>query len=351
MSSADVLRQLATTPVAEALTDGADALDQLPQLEATNAALVARVAADQATIDAQQAKIAALEAQLAPKRTTQFGIDLSDLGPDQPLTEAQKVSSHRALGLPLTHVRVFFGTSVPSWSSERIKALDPTKGDSILISTLSRDVAGMTTFLKNTPDEWRGHVEVAHGHEREADLLAAANPTAAVNDWLAGNLEKATMLDGLGSWGYSSDDLVKILLWFSQVIDPKCKGTQERFYGGQDFGKWGMDCYHYQYWLNALDRYATPAELFDPVIDFAAQIGRPCVVPEWGGTLAKTDTDGTRRAQAIAEGGAYLQAKGVVHANWWCGAGSKDASQPTGWRNHHLDVARSNVDAFLSLAG
>lgn len=301
---------------------------------------------------AQQARIAELEAQI-PAPTTVFGIDLSDLTGDKPLSEAQKVNAHRALGLKLTNVRVFDGSGLPDWTSERIKALDPTKGDSILISSLTTDIAGMTTALKNTPDEWRGRVRVSHGHEREADLLSQADPDAAVKAWLDGNARKADMLDSLGSYGYSSDDLVKILLWYSQVIDTRYKGTQEKFYGGQNFGMWGMDCYHNAAWLNQQDRYATPQELFDPVLDFAAQIGRPVCIPEWGATLAKTDTNGARRAQSVSDGGAYLRSKDAVFANWWCGTGKTDSTQPEGYRNFHLEkvagASSPELQAYLAL--
>ena len=303
--------------------------------KASQAATDALLAAN-ATLTAENASLRA-QIQAQQPTGTRFGIDLSNLTGDKPLTEKQKVTAHRAAGLRLTNVRVFAGSSVPSWSDERVQALDPARGDSILVSTLSRDKAGLATWLRNTPDAWRGHVRLSHGHEREADILKSANPTASLADWLAGCQEKAELLDAASSYGYSSDDLVKIMLWYSQVIDPKTKGSQERFHGGQDFGMWGMDCYHNAAWLNVGDRYTTPAELFDPVITFARQAGRPVCVPEWGATLAKTDTHGTRRAQAITDGGAYLKAAGVVFANWWCGAGSLDPTQPKGYRDFHLD--------------
>jgi hypothetical protein len=302
---------------------------------------------------AQQARIAELEAQQKPAPpTTLFGVDLSDITGDAPLSEAQKVDAHRALGLALTNVRVFFGSSVPSWSSERIRALDPTRGDSIIVSTLSRDVAGMTAWLKNTPDQWRGHVDLTHGHEREADLLGQANPDAAVADWLAGCQEKADMLDGLGSWGYSSDDFGKIMLHYTQHHGPTTmRDTYERFHGGQDFGWFGEDCYHNAAWLNGSPgRYETPTELFGGIADFCAQAGLPCRIPEWGATLAKGDTDGAGRARAVADGGAYLAARGVLSANWWCATGSKDATQPHGYRDFHLEGTPA-LAAFLALAG
>lgn len=308
-------------------------------------------------IAARDATIVKLQAQINSLNPIRFGIDLSDLTTDKPLTEAQKVASHRAAGLALTDVRVFAGSAVPSWSMERIKALDPTLGDSVVISTLSRDVAGMTTFFKNTPDEWRGHVDLSNGHEREADLLASANPQA-VNDWLAGCLEKATMLDGLGAWGYSSDNFGKIMLHFTQEHGPTAqRDTRARFYGGQDFGWFGEDCYHYSTWLNQQDRYETPAELFDGILDFCAQIKRPCRIPEWGAVLAKTDTLGVRRGKAITDGGAYLKAKAatglvIQGANWWCGSGSPDTTQPGGVRNFHLEhfgAASPELAAYLAL--
>lgn len=299
---------------------------------------------------ALQARIAELEAAQPDTPTgTVFGIDLSNLTGDKPLTEKEKVDAHRALGLKLTNVRVFFGSAVPAWTNERIQALDPTKGDSITISTLSRDVAGMTSFLKNTPDAWRGHVDLCHGHEREADLLAASNPDAAVKDWLAGCAEKAHMLDGLGSYGYSSDNFGKIGLYYTQVFGKTNeRNTREKFYGGQDFGWFGEDCYQPANWLNQQDKYATPDELFGGIVNFAAQIGRPCRIPEWGSTLAKTDTNGQRRAQTITDGGAYLKSKGVLSANWWCATGSTDSTQPKGYRDFHLE-GTPGLAAYLAL--
>lgn len=320
-------------------------------LSQAQAAYAAETSARDATEAALEAQIADLKAQLAAKdQKTTFGFDISALGPDANLSDAKKIADHKALlGLKgVQNVRVFFGSDVPRWNDSRLQALGPDDG--ALISTLSRDGAGQATFLANTPDKFRqrpGQIKLAHGHERDANLLKSSNPAAAIRDWLDGNQQKADLLDA--AEGYSTDDLVKITLYYSQTFDAACKNTRERFYGDQNFGIFGEDCYHPQQWLNQQDRYATPEELFGGIVAFCKQIGRPCAIPEWGGTLSSGDTDGSRRAQAIKDGGAYLRANGVLFANWWCATGSKDSSQPGGYRNHHLEIAASNVAAYKSL--
>lgn len=307
------------------------------------------------------------EPQPPPIPKPVFSLDFGDItgSPDEPVPESQKRADHVAmLGVDnVQHVRVFFGSAVPSWNTERLQAL--TEKDSVIISTLSTDGAGLAKFLANTPDKFRqrhGQVGLAHGHEKDAELLAATNPTAAIKAWLDGNRQKA---DLLVASDLDSDefDLYKILLHYTQEHDTKLSNrrTRELFYGGQDFGTWGEDVYHFQTWLNQQDRYESAEELFGPCIAFAESKDLPVMFAEWGGTRAKTDTTGVRRAQAIAEGGAFLiaenerlVAKGgrcrIKGANWWCAAGRVlDGVRLM----HHLEVggpASPEIPAFAELA-
>lgn len=232
----------------------------------------------------------------------EFSWDISNLGNDKLKPDAQKIASHKSLfGVDaIRHVRVFFGTAVPRWDDERFLAL--TDKDSAVVSTLSRDRAGVANFYASTPDRFRqrpAQILAAHGHEREANLLTAT----ALSAWLDGNAELADILDG--TEGYSTDNLIKITLWYSQQLDQRAEvPSREQMYGGQDFGIFGEDCYSPRHW----SRYATPAEMFGPITEFCRSIGRPCAIPEWGAERVPTDTTGSGRARFIIDGGAFLQA-------------------------------------------
>lgn len=245
----------------------------------------------------------AVFAELA-KRTTgpRFSWDTSSLGNDASKSESLKISSHKTLfGVDnIQHVRVFFGTSVPNWSDARILAL--TDKDSMVVSSLSTDRAGVAAFLAATPAKFRtrpGQVTYAFGHEREANLDVGPLLKA----WLDGNQMVADLLHAAP--GYSTDDLVKIGLWYSQEQDKRAGVSipnREQLYGGQNFGSFGEDVYN----PRAATRYFTPAEMFGPITAFCKQVGRPCAIPEWGGERLTTDTTGTGRAKFIADGAAFL---------------------------------------------
>lgn len=326
--------------LAQAATDGADALDTLT---AQAADLAGR-------LDAALARVAELEAQAKPAGTV-FSFDISALGADASLSEAEKIADHKAL-LRVDNVqnlRVFFGGRALDWSDTRIEAC--TDRDSILVSFNSWNRAAFRAWLAATPERFRqrdGQVKVCFKHEFEAEWRDAADRAKWLADWLRVHVEIAEELDASPWATQSCDDVVKILLWYSQHIDAATKGTWRQFHGGQDFGLIGMDCYHYQRWGNEFDRYATAQELFGLLAEIGKETGRPVCVPEWGGELAQTDSDGARRAQAITDGGRFLVDNGVRFANWWCASGSKD--KVTGLpRDHHLDRYPSNVTALRKL--
>lgn len=304
----------------------------------------------QGTIAMQEAEIDRLRALLAAGHpSTVFSFDISSLGADGTLSDSTKLSSHKAMyGVDnVQNVRVFVGAGTLTWNSARLQAL--TERDSVLISVTKQDRAAVKAFLATTPAKFRqrlGQVKFCYKHECEAEWKAAGKTQAWLDDYYAGNLMLAQELDS-SPFEQSGDDVVKILLWYSQHKDAALVDTMDRFYGGQDFGVIGMDCYHYQVW-GQQGRYATNDELFGKLVAFGKKVGRPVAVPEWGGEIAVGDTDGSKRAQAILDGGAYLKANGVLWANWWCATGSKDAK--TGLpRDHHLDRYPSNVAAYKSL--
>lgn len=282
----------------------------------------------------------------------QFSFDLSNLPgtPDAAIPDAKKLADKKAaLGVKkATNVRVFFGTKVPRWDDERIQALNPAVGDTFILSTLTTDWAALTKFYKATPDAWRqGNYMSCYGHEREANLLTAA----ALKSWLDGNKRMTDVMVG-ANVGLTSDHFGKIGLYYSQEEDQRdTVPTREEMYGGQDWGFFGEDCYHPRARL-ARGFYTAPERLFGPILDFATQIGRPTIIPEWGGERAKGDTDGTGRAKAIADGGTYLKARNgqnglrIIGANWWWGGGIRDG-QIVG---HDLGIGTPEVAAYKKLA-
>lgn len=353
-AEADILRGLTAPVTVLALKAGADALDTNARLMTVNAELGqanTALAAENAKLRLQleQAQQPTPTPIPTPAPTsTVFSIDVSSLGGDANLTEAKKIADHKTLlAAPgLQNVRVFFGNNPLTWNNTRIATLGDK--DSLLISFNKWDRAALRTFLAATPERFRqrpGQVKYCFKHEFEAEWRDSTDKTKWLSDWLGAN---AAIGDELVRTGVGShDDVVKILLWYSQHIDARTKGTWELFHGGQDFGYMGMDCYHYQPWLTK-GRYATPEELFGLLGTIGTQTGRPICVPEWGGELATGDTDGSGRAKAITEGGAYQRKIGVRFSNWWCAAGSKDAVTGSP-REHHLDKYASNVAAYKAL--
>lgn len=337
-----------TDPFTALQSAAATAVTEGQRLQQVTNALTQQLAADQATIAQQAALIAQLEA--GQQTGTVFGFDVSNLGTDSKLTEQQKLDSHRSLlgAGDAQHVREFFNPGQTlTWNTPRLNALGP--GDSVVISMKDHPARnGFAAFDKNRPDKFRqrpGQVIYAYHHECEAEWAKATNKAAWIADYTSAY---QALADGLVANGTGTQhDVVKILLWYSQVIASATKGSWDTFHAGQNFGLLGMDCYHYQAWLNRtsggkpVGRYATPDELFGPLVAMKSS-GLDVCAPEWGGTLANSDTDGSARAKAITDGGAYLKQHGVVWANWWCAQGSPG-------RNHHLEQAASNVAAYKGL--
>jgi hypothetical protein len=184
-------------------------------------------------------------------------------------------------------------------------------------------------------------------------MEAQLTTDAAVQGWLDDNQAMADVLDAAD--GYSPDDLIKTLLFFSQFGDPKLKGSWPKFHGGQQFGMMGMDCYHLQARLNNVvngkpaGAYTPPEVLFGILVEIAAQTGLPVCAPEWGGTRANTDPTGEGRAKAITDGAAFAREHGIRHASWWCAYGRELGGVRL---NHHLEVggpASPEVAAYKAL--
>lgn len=349
MTEADVLRGLTAPVTVLALNAGANALDEKARLLATIAGLETTRDDLTAQLAATRARVAELEAAQQPTGTV-FSFDVSSLGADATLSDAKKIGDHKALlGVDnVQNVRVFFGSRALNWNDARIAAL--TEKDSLLISFNAWNRAAFRAFLAATPERFRqrpGQVKFCFKHEFEAEWRDAADRNAWLASWLRVHVELAEELDASPVETQSREDIVKILLWYSQHIDAATKGTWRQFHGGQNFGLIGMDCYHYQVWLGR-GRYATPEELFGLLVIIGKETGRPVCAPEWGGELAAGDLDGAGRAKAIREGGAYARANGLRFANWWCATGSLDKA--TGLpREHHVDRYPSNVAALCEL--
>jgi LysM repeat protein len=280
-----------------------------------------------------------LEPPAAVARTV-YSWDISDLGNDKARPDAAKIASHKALfGVDnIQNVRQFSGTGVPSWSNERFAAL--TERDSVLVSTLSRDRAGLLAWLKATPEKFRqrpGQVKLCHGHEREANLTVGP----VLQEWLDGCREKADLLVAAGIPTMSEDDFVKITLHHSQHHETNpATPNREQVYGGQDFGIFGEDAYSYRTWINQQNRYETPVELLGEYVSFLYDIGLPGALPEWGAERTPKDTTGAGRAKFIADTGAYVRSLRMADGtplirfvNWWCADGFRDGARVL----HHLE--------------
>ena len=130
--------------------------DLLRQAAATADTIDAAVTNAHAENDRLRARVAELEAAQPKAAGTVFSVDLGDIpdSPDAPISEAIKVRDHKTLLQTdsIQRIRVFFGSAVPRWDDERIAALGAS--DSLVISTLSRDRAGLAAFLANTPKSW-----------------------------------------------------------------------------------------------------------------------------------------------------------------------------------------------------
>jgi LysM repeat protein len=290
-----------------------------------------------------------------PPPTTRFGLDISNLGPDKDLSEAQKLANHKSelQVTSLQYVRVFLQSRAlgPSlWTEdERLAALKP--GDGCHITTnlaLRNNQQAFRSMLNGMPDHLREPGRVLWGVNHEVETKY---PTAtAIKGWLDDN---QAMADILNSWvtGYQ-DWVVKTLLFYSQHVNPDYKGSWPKFYGGQNFGMIGVDCYHLQNRLNDTDaagkpigKYTPATELFKYQLEIKAQTGLPVCAPEWGGTRANTDPTGTGRAQAIRDGAALMRENGFHHAAWWCAMGEEN---PDGTRrNHHLQQGTTNPSPEL----
>jgi hypothetical protein len=302
-----------------------------------------------ARINVLLARIAELEARL-PKPTTVFSFDVSSLGSDANLSETTKINSHKALfGVDnVQNLREFFNSvAATKWNSARLSAL--TEKDGALISFKAWDRLAFRKLLASTPEKFRqrkGQIKWAFWHEFEGDWKTAADKPGWTANFLKVYAEMADELDA-SPWDIQSrDDLVKIFLWYSQVIDGATKGQWKQFIGDQKFGMIGMDCYHYQAW-GAKGRYATSEELFGPLVEMGKETGLPICVPEWGGELASGD-GGAGLAKAIAEGGEFQKKNGILFSNWWCATGSIDAvtKKP---RDHHVDNVPAAKAALASL--
>jgi len=311
------------TGTADALIAAAEAAaDELQTLAAANADL----SAQNALLRAQ------LEAMTGTR--TQFGINLSTLSPETK-TWQQLVTDHRGLyGGPLTHIRLFSAGYPMLWSNDRVKPL--TGADIPVFSFKQISRASFDTWMSGIPADWP-EVWACFWHEVEADAQKSTDRAAFMTRYLGAYdlMDEARKAHPNGH----KVKLVKILLWYSQVMDPATKGNWQDFHAGQKFvDALGMDCYSYQAWLSK-DRYATAEELLGPLAAIGQQSGLPVCVPELGGTLAATDTDGSRRAAAIQSWVDYARDHGFLWANWWCAQGGAG-------RNHHLDAYPSNVTVW-----
>lgn len=329
--ASDILRQLTDPGTAAALSQGATALDALPGLQGQVSDLTAKNAA-------LTAQVAELEAELhptpapVPKTGLVLGLDTTSFG----TLAAQK----KMLGVTaVPNIRVFFSAGqAPSWTVGG-KFANLTPADRPFISCKTLTEATLTAFLDAMPAAWKqpGAIyKLCYFHECEADILKSADPAGGLKGYLATYDMIARVLAQHPNGKFF--EAWKILLRYSQVLDPACKDSWSRFVGGQQVPV-GMDCY----WEKQFPTYDSPQVLFAKLLEIHAATGLRVGVPEWGGITVggkRNDPDGSKRAAAIAAGIAYLRATPIEFASWWNGTGAAG--------DHRLDPFPSNVAAWAA---
>lgn len=311
-------------------------------VDAAEAAANAEADAWQTRHTADLATIADLRAQIAklthpqPQAKTVFGIDVSTLGESKPW--AQIVTDHRKLYGSLPHVRVFSSGKPPAW-----QALAGLNGvDKPVVSFKTWDATAFKALLDGIPADWP-ELWICHYHEPEDNAKKSGNPAfiaSYLSVYAAMNAARKAHPNG------GKVRLVKIFMWFQEVIAKQPGCTWQEFHGGQTFiDAHGWDCYS-PTWGAWASRYATPAELFAPAVAAAKATGIPWCVPELGAVRQAWDTDGAGRAAAITSWAAYCRANGALWVNWWCSHGNAGTGE-----DYHLEADPKALAAWKALAG
>ncbi|MCZ7426699.1 hypothetical protein O7607_13225 [Micromonospora sp. WMMA1949] len=197
--------------------------------------------------------------------------------------------SDRTFG-KLRMARIFFPGLPPAWSGSRADVVDRTvvvsfKASPQEVNTGKFD-SRLTSWFSSIPREH--NVYWSYFHEPEDDVERGAFSTAAYRTaWK----RIAGLADRTGN-----PKLINTLILMCWTLDPKSGRSFDAFYpGGDVIEALGWDCYN---WGKKWKRYASPQEIYGPMISKSKALGKPWGVAETGSDLVPGDA-GTGRAAWI----------------------------------------------------
>lgn len=197
--------------------------------------------------------------------------------------------SDRTFG-KLRMARIFFPGLPPAWSGSRADVVDRTvvvsfKASPQEVNTGKFD-SRLTSWFASIPREH--NVYWSYFHEPEDDVERGAFSTAAYRTaWK----RIAGLADRTGN-----PKLINTLILMCWTLDPKSGRSFDAFYpGGDVIEALGWDCYN---WGKKWKRYASPQEIYGPMISKSKALGKPWGVAETGSDLVPGDS-GTGRAAWI----------------------------------------------------
>ncbi|GAB3053757.1 hypothetical protein [Micromonospora schwarzwaldensis] len=204
--------------------------------------------------------------------------------------------SDRTFG-KLQMARIFFPGLPPAWSGSRADVVDRTVVVSFKASpqeiNSGRHDSRLRSWFASIP---RDHnVYWSYFHEPEDDVERGAFSTDAYRSaWkrVAGLAEQA-----------GNPRLINTLILMCWTLDPKSGRSFDAFYpGGDVIEALGWDCYN---WGKKWKRYASPQEIYGPMINKSKALGKPWGVAETGSDLVPGDS-GTGRAEWIRSMAGFL---------------------------------------------
>ncbi|MEU8314211.1 MULTISPECIES: hypothetical protein [unclassified Micromonospora] len=197
--------------------------------------------------------------------------------------------SDRTFG-KLRMARIFFPGLPPAWSGSRADVVDRTvvvsfKASPQEVNTGKFD-SRLASWFASIPREH--NVYWSYFHEPEDDVERGAFTTAAYRTaWK----RIAGLADRTGN-----PKLINTLILMCWTLDSKSGRSFDAFYpGGDVIEALGWDCYN---WGKKWKRYASPQEIYGPMISKSKALGKPWGVAETGSDLVPGDA-GTGRAAWI----------------------------------------------------
>ncbi|MFI2708535.1 hypothetical protein ACH495_00175 [Micromonospora sp. NPDC018662] len=204
--------------------------------------------------------------------------------------------SDRTFG-KLQMARIFFPGLPPAWSGSRADVVDRTVVVSFKASpheiNSGRHDSRLRSWFASIP---RDHnVYWSYFHEPEDDVERGAFSTDAYRAaW--------KRVAGLAAQA-GNPKLINTLILMCWTLDPKSGRSFDAFYpGGDVIEALGWDCYN---WGKKWKRYASPQEIYGPMISKSKALGKPWGVAETGSDLVPGDS-GAGRAEWIRSMAGFL---------------------------------------------